>query len=482
MSRPNVLWICTDQQRFDTLGCYGNPFLRTPNLDRLARGGTIFTRAFSQSPVCTPSRGCFLTGRYPRTCRARQNGVDIPADEVLVTRILSEAGYVCGLSGKLHLSACNPNVCKGTERRIEDGYDQFFWSHDTGDQWPTNEYHQWVRDKGGVRGEKDSPLSHYIQKGWPEHLHQTTWCVEKAVSFIRSAERFKSAGRTWLFCINTFDPHHPFDPPEEYLRHYLDQLDKIPLPNYMEGELEDKPVYQKTDHRGAYGMRAGMPYDEMTERDHRLVKAAYWAMCELIDAQLGRLIETLEQTGQMEDTLIIFTSDHGEMLGDHGIYLKGPYFYEPAIRVPLIFSWPGKVRAQRLDALVELTDLPQTLLDAAGLSHHPGMQGKSLWPLLTGEGAGDFHREDVYCEYYNAMPWHREPTAQMTMVRTDRYKITVDHSHSTGELYDLEAGPGENRNLWNDPEYTGVKIEMLVRLANRMAFTADPLPPRRAAW
>jgi arylsulfatase A-like enzyme len=117
---PNILWICSDQQRHDALGCYGNPHVRTPNIDRLAESGTCFENAFSQCPICTPSRSSFLTGRYPRTTRCRQNGQDIPADEVLVTRLMADAGYECGLSGKLHLSACHPTVCV-SERRIEDG-------------------------------------------------------------------------------------------------------------------------------------------------------------------------------------------------------------------------------------------------------------------------------------------------------------------------------------------------------------------------
>ncbi len=123
---PNILWICSDQQRFDTLGCYGNPYVQTPNLDKLAQDGVLFEHAYSQSPVCTPSRASFLTGRYPRTTRCRQNGQAIPPDEVLVTKLLQDAGYVCGLAGKLHLAPCNPRVCKGTEQRIDDGYDQFF--------------------------------------------------------------------------------------------------------------------------------------------------------------------------------------------------------------------------------------------------------------------------------------------------------------------------------------------------------------------
>jgi arylsulfatase A-like enzyme len=138
-SRPNILWICTDQQRFDTLGCYGNRFVNTPNIDALSQQGVLFEQVFSQSPVCTPSRASMLTGRYPSTARCRQNGASIPADEVLITRLLSDAGYICGLSGKLHLSVCNPKASPGTERRINDGYDEFHWSHHPNPDWPTNE-------------------------------------------------------------------------------------------------------------------------------------------------------------------------------------------------------------------------------------------------------------------------------------------------------------------------------------------------------
>jgi arylsulfatase A-like enzyme len=134
--KPNILWICTDQQRFDTLGCYGNTFVNTPVLDKLAEEGALFETAISQSPVCSPSRGCFLTGRYPNTCRIRQNGADIPDTEVLVTKLFHENGYRCGLSGKLHIRACNPKSgCTEIESRIVDGYDEFHWSHDTAPVW-----------------------------------------------------------------------------------------------------------------------------------------------------------------------------------------------------------------------------------------------------------------------------------------------------------------------------------------------------------
>ncbi|MDE2699499.1 MAG: sulfatase-like hydrolase/transferase, partial [Gemmatimonadota bacterium] len=178
--KPNILWICTDQQRFDTLGCYGNPYVHTPNLDRLAEQSVLFETAFSQSPVCTPSRSSFLTGRYPRTTRCRQNGQSIPGDEIPVTKLLHDAGYVCGLSGKLHISVCNPSACHGTERRIDDGYDQFFWSHDPAPRWPTNDYHQWLHDKGLKRDVQPFPDSRYVQTLPAQQHTQTTYCSQRA--------------------------------------------------------------------------------------------------------------------------------------------------------------------------------------------------------------------------------------------------------------------------------------------------------------
>jgi arylsulfatase A-like enzyme len=205
-------------------------------------------------------------------------------------------------------------------------------------------------------------------------------------------------------------------------------------------------------------------------------------MVDLIDAQVGRLMDALEATGQLENTVVLFTSDHGELLGDHGLYLKGPFFYEPAVRVPLIAAGPGVRVGERSAALVELADLAPTLLDAAGLPRHPGMQSRSLWPLLSGQANLDQHRADVYCEYYNALTSHRNPTAQATMVRDDRYKLVVMHGLDSGELYDLQADPYESHNLWGAPEAQGIKLAMLQRLCDRMAWTVDPLPEREGPW
>ncbi len=479
MKRPNVLWICTDQQRFDTLGCYGNRFVRTENLDRLAGKGVQFLHAFAQSTVCTPSRASFLTGRYPRTTRCRQNGQSIPADEVLVTRLLRDAGYACGLSGKLHISACHPDVCATMERRIDDGYNDFHWSNHPGPGWATNEYMDWLHGRGVELTRTRFRGFPHVKVGVRAEHHQTTWCADKAIAFMKANA---STGRPWLFSVNIFDPHHSFDPPMEYLQRYLDRLDEVPLPNYVDGELDNKPVWQRIDAAGAYGGRHGYVSAEMTGEEHRLLRAAYWAMVDLIDDQVGRMLEVLDETRQLEDTIVIFMSDHGEMLGDHGIYLKGCYFYEPAVRVPLVVSMPGTVRCGcRSRALVELVDLAPTLLDAAGLPRHPGMQGRSLWRLLTGDADADYHRDDVYCEYYNANQ-NYETAAHATMVRSDRHKLVVGHGTGGGELYDLEDDPNETHNRWDEPEHRNVKLTMMNRLCDRMAWTVDPLLVRDGPW
>ncbi|MFI6347068.1 sulfatase [Streptomyces sp. NPDC050560] len=477
-TRPNVLWICTDQQRWDTLGSAGNTWTRTPHLDALAEGGVVFDAAYTQSPVCTPSRASFLTGRYPRTTGARQNGQSLSEHEVLVTRTLADAGYVCGLAGKLHLSAAHPSVSPGTEPRVRDGYSEFHWSHHPDPDWPTNEYEHWLRERGTTYSTPFLEGSHHVMEGMPEEDHQTTWCANKAVEFIEAHEDFENP---WLFSVNIFDPHHPFDPPAAYLRRYLDRLDEIPLPAYEDGELDTKPVFQRIDHEGAYGGNEDFSYPRMSDREHRLVRAAYWAMCDLIDAQVGRMLDALGRTGQRDNTIVVFSTDHGEMLGDHGIYLKGPYFYEAAVRVPLIVSFPGRVPpGRRAPELVELVDIAPTLLDAAGLPRTPGMQGRSLWPRLSGQDDTAEPREDVYCEYYNAMPWHPDPKPQATMIRTAAHKLVAFHGLDTGELYDLTADPGEHTNLWDSEDHAALKAELLIRLADRMAWTVDPLPGRTA--
>ncbi|MEK6236409.1 MAG: sulfatase-like hydrolase/transferase, partial [Planctomycetales bacterium] len=359
-NRPNILWICTDQQRFDTIHALGAKRIRTRWIDGLVNEGVAFTSAYAQSPVCSPSRASFLTGRYPRITGCRQNGQRINPSEKLASRLFADAGYRCGLAGKLHLASC---ANSRLEERIDDGYHDFHWSHHPQPDWLENEYAQWLSEQGQswkrLYGGLETP---YVKSGVPARFHQTTWCAEKAIDFIR-----ENQGRPWFFSFNCFDPHHPFDPPPEYLERY--DPDDMPLPKRGPGDPSEKTRFQQLDCEWAHNEPDGFHSAGMTDRDKRETIAAYYAMIELIDDQVGRMLDALEQTGQLENTVVIFMSDHGEMLGDHGIYFKGPHFYEEAVHVPLVIRYPRRFQqGLRSDALVELTDLAPTLLETAGLA------------------------------------------------------------------------------------------------------------------
>ena len=466
--QPNVLWICTDQQRYDTIGALGNPHASTPVLDAFIGEGTSFSNAFCQSPVCSPSRASFLTGRYPRTTGCRQNGQSIPKDEVLVSKLFRDAGYRCGLAGKLHLASCSDGK---VEERTDDGYDDFFWSHHPQPDWPENAYTQWLAEKGktwdGLLEEERSP---YLRGGPPAEFHQTTWCADKTIEFIRANE-----GRPWFFSFNCFDPHHPFDPPAEYLERF--PVEEMPLPSVHPAEAQRQTTFQKLDREWAHDNPGEFHTGAMTDDDRRQVYAAYMAMISLIDDQVGRILEALRETGQDRDTLVVFMSDHGEMLGDHGIYFKGPHFYDCQMRVPLVIRWPGgSVNAgRRIGGLVELVDLAPTLLDAGQLEIPQRMQGKSLLPMLRGEAETEFVHEQVFAEYYNA--W-THGDAYGSMLRTQKEKIVVYHGTGQGEFFDLENDPQEFLNLWEEPLVRDRRNDLLARCFDASVFSMDPHPPR----
>jgi arylsulfatase len=451
--RPNILWICTDQQRYDTVRALGNEHINTPNIDRLVREGTAFTHTFCQSPICTPSRASFLTGMYPSTVHGCSNGNDYWSGAApLVTKLLADAAhYDCGLAGKLHLAGAHGRI----EPRGDDGYRVFHWSHDSRDQWPEGHaYADWVRTQGHVLAELREDTA-----SLPPELHQTTWCADKAIEFMREERE-----DPWLMSVNIFDPHSPFDPPQDY----LDRYDPAALPDPLWSDKDPQAHERLGPVDGAGSIDLGKSKE---------VLAAYYAMIELIDDNMGRMLAALEASGQRENTLVIFTSDHGELVGDHQLVGKGCRFYECLVRVPLICSWPGQIPAGAVsDALVELVDIAPTLLELAGVRAPEKMQGRSLWPLLT--GAATEHRDFVRSEYYRALNpdapgrEHLEGS-YATMIRDRRYKLVCYHDRAMGELFDLEADPGEFDNRWDDSDYAEVRFALLKQSFDALANAVD---------
>lgn len=475
-NRPNILWITTDRQRHDTLGCYGNPFVTTPHLDALARDGVNFQQAWCQNPICGPSRASFLTGRYPSTTRLNRNAQRLPPSERVISRLLADGGYVCGHAGKYHLAPGCPPIADWCEPRGNDGYAIFDWSLHPPDV-PVSQYTAWLVEHGVTFTREPVNGSKYVTFGMDEKTSNTAWIAQRAINFATVSKDLK---RPWFFTMNIEDPHNPFDPPRRFLQPYLDRLKDIPLPRYTPGELDNKPPFQTTDRKGVWGSgRGNFAWEPMSDDDHRMIRAAYWAMVDHIDYQVGRVMDTLRATGQYENTLVLFMSDHGEMLGDHGFYFQGPYFYEQMMHVPLLMHCPSRLKAGlNVPAMVELVDIAPTLMQAAGLEPYAGMQGKSLWPILTGEADPATHRDSVYHEYYQAIPRsHRNHGgAYVTGVRTRTHALLAVHGQDDGELYDLERDPTETHNLWRDPQSLPVKTQMLKLLCDRMAQTIDPLP------
>ena len=475
--KPNILWICTDQQRYDTIGALGNPYVSTPNIDSLVADGVAFTHAYCQSPICTPSRCSFLTGMYPSATHVNGNGNNyFPETYPLITRVLADIGYDCGLIGKLHLASAYRRI----EPRVNDGYRYWQYSHAPRDDWQEgHDYADWVRSNGSILGELTKN-----PEGVPAELHQTTWCAEKTIDFIR-----EERDGPWLASVNIYDPHPPFNPPQSYREQF--DPEEMPDPLFQESDLEQQNRLNKVDFQSKVktpdeldirnpilSYSPGRKSDSTVgRRDAKTLIAAYYAMIKLIDDQLGRILSVFDETGQRDNTVIIFTSDHGEMLGDHGLIQKGCRFYEGLVRVPLIFSCPGYFESGLVsNALVELVDKVPTLLDIVGLPIPEQMHGRSLQSILNGESDADHHRDFVRCEYYDALDQRDHTFA--TMFRDKRYKLVVYHGHEGGELYDLLDDPNEFNNLWYESSKQDIKFDLLRRSFDSSMFAMDRGPKR----
>ncbi|MEM9280617.1 MAG: sulfatase-like hydrolase/transferase [Verrucomicrobiota bacterium] len=451
LPQPNLLWYCTDQQRFDTIAALGNTAISTPNIDRLVHEGVSFTHTYCQSPICTPSRSSYMSGLYPSRLHNTRNGNDsFPESVPLVSKLLADAGYDCGLIGKFHLQSSGHR----TEPRIkDDGFRYWKFSHAPRDDWPAGEhdYADWVRNQGG-----DLNAMRESEDRVSREFHQTTWATTRAIEFI-SEERGE---QPWMLNVNVYDPHPPFIPPREYREKY--EPEGMPGPHFEPSDIAAQEALSEAD----FQTKSRSPEDSNAKSE----QAKYYAMISLIDDEFGRLVKFLEESGELDQTVIIFTSDHGETLGDHGLFFKGCRFYEGLTRVPLIFCAPDRFQTNVVsDQLVELLDLSATLLDLAGISIPDSHQGHSLLPWLEGHSPLTRPiREFVRSEYFDALaPQFTGGNGTFaTMYRDQRFKLVVYHSIDRGELFDLESDPWEHQNLWDDPSFHDIKADLILKSFN----------------
>ncbi len=386
----------------------------------------------------------------------------MPQHQKLFTRTLADAGYDCGMIGKQHLSPCDS---WRTEPRFDDGYRVFEWAHGPNHRALENDYHRWLRwehpktyneifpDTGANenteysnRARTGTPIDH-VQK----EAHYSHWVGERSIDFIQTR---RDNDQPFFLTANFFDPHHSFGAPQEF-RDMID-ADAIPDPVTRPNELDEKPAGHRDYSEKSYGGTAP-GFQDYSNEQIKEIRAQYWAMIALVDHEVGRILAALKGAGLDEETLVVFSSDHGEMLGNHQQLLKGPQLYDDLCRVPLIARWPGHiVPGTEIQELVQWIDLPASFLDAACCAPGKGVQGRSLLPLMGGEHKG--WRNWALTEFRSS-GFPTDPQLFTTMVRQGQWKLVIWHGAPTcnnqrdGELYDLENDPAELNNLFHDPAH-----------------------------
>lgn len=484
-SRPNILLITSDQQHWNTIGAL-NPQVRTPNLDRIAAEGTTFTRAYCPNPTCTPTRASILTGQYPSQHGAWTLGTKLPENEPTLGAMLSADGYRTGLIGKAHFQPLSSTAEYPSLESYPILHDLDFWRdfhgpyygfdhvelarNHTSEAHVGQHYGLWLEEKGdpGWRKFFEPPAGTLNGDGafrWdiPEELHYNAWLAERAGAFMDDCHGRDEPFFLWASFL---DPHPPYLVPEPWDTMY--DPDDLTIPEVSDGEHEHNPPHfgltQQEDPDFAPWRESGFAvhglhsHREPPERRRQLV-ATYYAMVSLLDKYVGKLLDQLERLGIADDTIVVFSTDHGHFFGQHGLQAKGPFHYEDLIRVPFLVRYPGKVPAGvQSPAIQSLVDLAPTLLDLTGRPVPRTMTGVSQRQVWLGAEAAA--RDHAICEF------HHEPTTVNLRTYVDeRYKLTVYYRQDYGELFDLRDDPGELRNRWNDPAYAELKSNLLLRYA-----------------
>jgi arylsulfatase A-like enzyme len=494
-ARPNVILITTDQQRTDTLGCYGSAFTQTPHLDALGVAGAVCERAYTTNPVCTPARISLFTGLQVSRHGAWNVGLNAPAGTRTLAHGLAEIGYRTHNIGKMHFQAYGSRGDQSHEakeawapgRDFSGPYYGFetielALGHTT--YGLSGHYGTWVRSQVSEADFKRFTSAERVCSQWfggdgydwdlPLRLHNSVWTVDRSIEFMRTHDR----ARPFFLSLGFQDPHHPHALPRDFALRV--RPEDVPLPDFTEGELDDKPPLfnvaragglETSEFRGEYqvaGQGGGCDYRTVTEKDARLGRAYYYGMVRLIDEQMGRLLRYLDEAELAENTLLVFTSDHGELLGDHGLWMKGPFHYEQLVRIPLLLRWPaGFGGGKRIPSIVSHLDVVPTILAAAGAPADARLDGCDALPLLRGETASI--RDGAMIECIDD-PHKVRLKTYVTPMR----KLTWHHGHEYGELYDLALDPREKVNRWDDPAYAADKHRLMARIMEKL----EPLERR----
>ena len=444
--QPNILIIMSDQHGAHFSGPYGHPIVRTPNVDRLAAAGVVFENAYTSCPICVPARMSFMTGRYVQNLGIWDNGVPLREDAVTWAHRLRNVGYRVALSGKMHFRGFDQ--CHGFDAQL--ALDINAHNRPMPPDWsiPLSERDKPRRETGAGPGRT-------------KEVEADDRVAAAALAYLQDQARRDGP---WALVVGFVAPHPPYVVPRRFYDLYPHH--QVDLPIIPEGHIRSlHPFLQRTRRARGY-------VDEtMPEEVVRRTRATYYGQVTYADEQIGRMIQTLEQTGQLENTLVVYTADHGEMLGEHGLWFKS-CFFEQATRIPLIVSWPRAFpRAKRVAAPISLVDLTATICDVAAASDAPEgiplLDGKSLLPLIAGRE--ESWPSDVFAEYYANLS-----SAPMAMLRRGRFKLNYYHGEEP-ELYDLETDPGEFRNLAGDPTTQAVREELTEALLDRW----DPLDIER---
>ena len=441
--QPNILFVLSDQHNARCMSCAGEPLLQTPHMDRLAREGIRFARAYANSAHCGPSRISYLTGIYEHWHR-RHGNIDEPPDHLNpITATLRQAGYETALIGKGHIGVHWP--------RRE--FDTTCFSTNT-DALPddplTCDYFRSLVE-AGVADDHDNTTTWKqhpdcaVTSPLPLEHSMEVWCGDEAVKYLRERDKGKP-----FFAYVCFErPHDPLTVPEPYDRLY--DPDEVTVPANAQDPFEGKSERQQQSIRG----ELWYPYRPRDEAHLKKCIAYYYALVTLIDEQIGRMLAELEAQGILEDTIVIYASDHGDFAGEHGLIWKNLGFYECVHKVPLIIRYPsGLPSGEEFDKFVESVDLYPTLTELLGLETPNTVQGRSLVPAILGKE--EWNKRAVLCE-------HVKDYHHMSM-RTEDFRITFDLTGDESEIYDHRTDPGEIYNRWHDPDYREIREALLMDL------------------